>query len=73
MDNLNKGLRERVLRSRRKGLSHEKIGMDKMSAFRAHGVARCAPGAEMNQDVQSVLEVERVIHNGPRSDQAWSS
>lgn len=49
MGNVRKVLRERVLRSKRKkGLSHEKIGMDEISAFHAQVVARCAPGTEMH-------------------------
>lgn len=47
--------------------------MGKMSAFHAQGVARCAPGTEMDHDVQRVLEEERVRHNGQRSDQARTS
>lgn len=55
MGNLTKGLRERVLRSKRKeGLSHEKIGMGKMSTFHVQVLARCAPGTEMDQNVQCV-------------------
>lgn len=44
--------------------------MGKMNAFHAQGVARCTPGTKMDHNVQSVLEEERVTHNGQRSDQA---